>query len=417
MRILFVSAEYPPDAGGVGDYTRCLAEALAARGHAVAVLTDQDAHHHVNRTDAETQSRDEGVTIFRRIAHWRWGLTAAVVSVADEFGADLIHLQYQTGAYAMHPAINLLPRGLRRRSSALVIVTCHDLRMPYLFPKAGLVRRWVTRQMLQASRAVVVTNSEDWERLEGQGSADPELYRGRLDAPHLLARIPNLLARIPIGSNIQPSPPPGYEREQMRAELGADAQTVLVAYFGLLNRSKGVDLIVEALAGLPAHFKLLIIGGEADAPEDQRYAAELRAQIARLQLSNRITITGQVPQELVSAYLLAADLAALPFRDGASYRRGSLLAVLAHGLPLVTTAPRVPLEPALDPAALLIPAAYSYALSAALRTLAEQPERRNELADQARQLAMQFGWAAIAEFHEKLYRKVLPSTDTARIEI
>jgi len=39
MRILLVSAEYPPLFGGVGDYTANLFERLRARGHATRVLT------------------------------------------------------------------------------------------------------------------------------------------------------------------------------------------------------------------------------------------------------------------------------------------------------------------------------------------------------------------------------------------
>ena len=39
FRVLLVTGEYPPDEGGVADYTRCLAEALAERGMAVDVVT------------------------------------------------------------------------------------------------------------------------------------------------------------------------------------------------------------------------------------------------------------------------------------------------------------------------------------------------------------------------------------------
>ncbi len=39
----------------------------------------------------------------------------------------------------------------------------------------------------------------------------------------------------------------------------------------------------------------------------------------------------------VSANLLAADCAVLPYREGASLRHGSLMAALAHGLPIVST--------------------------------------------------------------------------------
>ena len=39
LRIGFVAGEYPPQEGGLGDYTRELACALLARGHGVQVVT------------------------------------------------------------------------------------------------------------------------------------------------------------------------------------------------------------------------------------------------------------------------------------------------------------------------------------------------------------------------------------------
>ena len=36
---------------------------------------------------------------------------------------------------------------------------------------------------------------------------------------------------------------------------------------------------------------------------------------------------------------LAVDCAVLPYREGASLRHGSLMAALAHGLPIVSTRP------------------------------------------------------------------------------
>ncbi len=60
MKILFISAEFPPETGfgGIGTYVAHLAPALAARGHAVTVLS---------RTlgKADTESRVDGVRIVR----------------------------------------------------------------------------------------------------------------------------------------------------------------------------------------------------------------------------------------------------------------------------------------------------------------------------------------------------------------
>ncbi|MBU0702261.1 MAG: glycogen/starch synthase [Chloroflexi bacterium] len=41
MRIGLISGEYPPDQGGVGDFTRELARALADIGHEIHVIATQ----------------------------------------------------------------------------------------------------------------------------------------------------------------------------------------------------------------------------------------------------------------------------------------------------------------------------------------------------------------------------------------
>ena len=103
----------------------------------------------------------------------------------------------------------------------------HDLREPYLFPKAGRARRWVNRLLMRQSAAVVVTNPQDAAAL-----------------PPALAR---KAAGIPIGANITPHPPPGWSRDGWRAARDIPLDVPLVAYFGFLNSSKGLE---HALAGL-----------------------------------------------------------------------------------------------------------------------------------------------------------------------
>ena len=242
----------------------------------------------------------------------------------------------------MHPAINFLPWRLRRAPHRpAIVVTAHDLLPPYLFPKAGPLRQWVTRRLLADADAVVVTNEDDYFQIGehwGLGIGD----RGSIAPTQSLIANRQSPVLIPIGSNIAVAPGDTYDRAAWRARLQVGADETLLAYFGLISRSKGLDTLLDALARLPAHFRLLVIGGAATAPEDRVYADAIRQQIERLGLERRVTVTGHCPAEEVSAHLLAADIAALPFADGASFRRGSLLAALAHGLPVVTT---IPLEP------------------------------------------------------------------------
>jgi glycosyltransferase involved in cell wall biosynthesis len=92
----------------------------------------------------------------------------------------------------------------------------------------------------------------------------------------------------------------------------------------------------------------------------------------------------------------------MPYRDGASLRRGSLMAVLAHGRPLVTTRPQVgqglPGTPELrhEENVWLVEAGDALNLAEAIRRLEEDESARIALAAGAKQLGGMFTWERIA---------------------
>ena len=396
LRIVQISAEYPPDPGGVGDYTRLLSRALSARGHQLTVLTGTS-------TRRSQQSAELGdPEICPAVRAWNWDATAPLLQAIAERRPDVVHIQYQTGAYAMHPAINMLPWRIRRLSNApQVVVTAHDLRVPYLLPKAGWLRRWVTRRLLADAGARIVTNAADQIRLAGGNrSGDPDIYRSRTSLPATV---------IPIGSNIAPEPPAGYARAVWRRRLGIEDQEIVFVFFGLATPSKGLLEIIEVLAALPPIARLLVVGGEGRQGTDQRYVVAVKQAVESLGLAERVIFTGYCDPATVSAHLMAADIGALPFRDGASYRRGSLLALLAHGVPLVTTLPEAPLSPPLidERHALLVAPGDTLALRQAARRLLVDPALRARLSSGARSLHDHFAWPSIAAAHEDVYNTLL----------
>jgi glycosyltransferase involved in cell wall biosynthesis len=391
MHIALLSAEYFPQPGGVGDYTRRLGLALAAQGQRVAVIGGTAA-----RPPAATPP--DPLTLLPVVEAWDWRCWPAVIQALDRLRPAVLHIQYQTGAYSMHPAINLLPwrlRSLPRRPRLLV--TFHDLLEPYLLPKAGLLRRWVTRRLAADADAVVATNPADAATLAAR-------------QPHLL------LDTIPIGSNIPLAPPASYQRAAWRAQLGVAPGERLVAYFGLLSRSKGVDLLLDALEQLPPtpRMRLLLVGGQATTPHDRAYAATLAPRLAAAQQQGQLIQTGHVEAAHVSAHLLASDIVALPFRDGASLRSGSLLAALTHGAALVTTrtAADAPAATGLVDGehALLVPPGDSAALAAALHRLAADDALRQRLGQAAATLGASFDWNQIAHRHAQRYGRLMETT-------
>ena len=393
--IIQISAEYPPDPGGVGDYTRLLSRELIARGHHISVLTGTPAAG-IPPGDPPQLAASGG---------WSWRTLRPLLQAIMATRPDIVHIQYQTGAYGMRPAINLLPAILRRLSARpRIVVTAHDLRMPYLLPKAAPLRRMVQRRLLVDADAVVVTTAADRRRLLGQGGrSDPNLF---------LAGKPIPATVIPIGSNIAPRPPADYDRKLWRARLGLGDEDLMIAFFGMASPSKGLIELVGAVAEAPRTTRLLIVGGAAQSASDRHYAAAVSSIIAQRGIEGRVHWTGYCDPRTVSAHLLAADLGALPFRDGASYRRGSLLALLAHGVPLITTQPDAPLDPPLldEEHALLVPPKATADLAAALRRLADDGGLRSRLSKNGRALAQHFTWPAIAASHEAVYNDVMRKT-------
>ncbi len=400
MHVVLLSAEYPPLPGGIGDYTRRLALALREGGVDVTVLTSAEA----------TGVPGDPLEVVPLVRRWGWRSLSAVARYLRAHPADVVNLQYQTGAYRMHPAIHFLPGslGLLPKPPALV-VTMHDLRLPYLFPKAGRLRQAIVTDLLARAAAVIVTNGADFARLSGSGARMTDVLNPL--PPGSLRR----LQLIPLGSNL-PTSLPGYDRVAWRARLEIAPGEALLGYFGLLHPTKGADLLVEALAqllraGRPV--RLLMVGGGTGVtdPGSAAYAAEVHAQIDRLGLADLVRWTGACPAEEAAGHLLACDLVVLPYRDGASFRRSSLVAALALGCPVVTTEPLSGDEVSLGPGeptlasgenAALAPREDAAALAASIAALLDDPMRRRQLGEGARRLGEAFRWEEVAERVERL---------------
>ena len=393
MRIGLVTGEYPPDQGGVGDFTREVGTALVELGHQVHVIADKLQTPNPKSQTPHPSSRITGVVVHREVDGWGWGCWQELLRLARELSLDVVNVQYQAAAYRMHPAINFVPR---RGERPLVVVTFHDLKVPYLFPKAGPLRWQVVRMLARRAEGVIVTNREDYLRLEGEKPA---------------AR----LSLIPIGSNISPAPPSGYDREAERARWGVGPDEFLLGYFGFLNESKGGEELMHALAilrdrGVPA--RLLMVGGRLGTsdPANQAYAQRVENLIDELDLRERVHWTGYTGPEQVSAGLLATDVCVLPYRDGVSFRRGTLHACLAHGRAVVTTHPAVPLPEVRDGENMVLvePRDPEGLAEAVARVCAagQGPALRARLEAGAAALAADFTWERIARQTAAFFRRL-----------
>lgn len=385
MRVLLISAEYPPTPGGVGDYTALLAAHLADAGATVSILT----------SGTDDTNREGDVTVYRCVARWGWGVAAVVRGVMQSARPDVVHLQYQTGMYGMHPAVNFLPDRLSGRLSITrrdirFVTTFHDLRAPYLFPKAGPLRAFVMRHLARTSDIAIATNGADQATLARWGAHD---------------------ALVPIGSNIPVAS--CVDTASTHAHYGIPDGATLLTTFGLLNHSKGVETVVNALTLLKRegiNVRLLLVGAGTGAndPTNQATTAAFDAQCAAAGMEDVVVRTGTLPADDVASALAASVVCLLPYRDGASPRRGSLLAALTQGIPVVTTMPAPHVYDGLPAprdgdTAMFVAPGDRQALAGAVRRIMADGALASRLRAGAVAYAAQFAWPTIAARTVALY--------------
>jgi glycosyltransferase involved in cell wall biosynthesis len=399
VRVILVTGEYPPMRGGVGDYTSLLGQALARLDVEVTVVTS---------SQVETRP-EEPVPVRPVVTSWGFPAWNAIGRVISEIAPDVVHLQYQTGAFDMRLGVNFFPWILRLRSSRpRIVVTFHDLKEPYILPKLGAARHAATHVLAAGADAVVVTNTDDLARVtRGRGGTRTALGWGKRP-----------LYAIPIGSNIPSRPLTEQERTVRRRQLGVSDADLLLVYFGFLHPSKGLETLAEAFVRLvqderPVHLLMLGAPARDHGTDDHPYVVRIRQRLAEPAVRERVTWTGFLPARCIAACLAAADVSVLPFTEGASLRHGTLIAAIVNHLPIVTTRPRVALPPLPSLVdgenALLVPPGDARALAGAIDLLIARPELRRHLAAGAARLTPHFDWEEIARATLKMYRELAAS--------
>jgi glycosyltransferase involved in cell wall biosynthesis len=356
-----VCGSWPAIKCGIGDFSYRLAVELRRQGYPVVVITDRSA----SATDVP------GVEVLPAISSWGCGNLPQLLEIIRQANVACINLQYPTQLYGRVSAIDLLPLMVRWRLRLPVVTTLHEYTS---YHRMGRMR---VQFLARASTATIIPDPANLNALA-------------TDVPGIRSK----LHHVPLGPTIEPSLPAGYDRTTWRTTHGVAPRTLVLAYFGFISPGKGVETLLDAVEQLAeAHDVHLWILADRD-PSNPLYApyhALIAERIERVSRSRHITWTGYLGVGQLSSYLAAADLAVLPFADGVSWRRTTLLAALAHGLPVLSTGPR-----ALAPGISVVHAGDAPALAAAIAQLNEHREALTALARDAAQTAASINWASIA---------------------
>jgi glycosyltransferase involved in cell wall biosynthesis len=335
----------------------------------------------------------------------RWSLPALLRARRALARADVVSVQFAPSMYGFRAWVGLLPLAAGR---APIVPTLHEYGW---WTWAGRVPRSVwsaleRRLLLDRETALLVPRAA-WV-----------VVTNPAHAAGVRRRFPCLpVTAIPIGANVAvaTAEPSEVLRPAVRAELGTAPDAVLLAFFGFVHPVKGIRYLGEAVARLAADGRdvhLLVVGGfesmALPADEAAAFEADLRADLATAGAADRVHITGFLPEEAVSRLLAAADVAVLPFTAGVTTKSGSLLTLLAHGLPTVVTAAPEPDPELMDGATcIVVPTVRDgAALAEGIRRALDDPALAAGIAAAGRTLASQRAWPDIAARHLALLAEV-----------
>lgn len=305
-----ISGEYPPQTGGVADYTRLVALGLAAHGDRVHVWAPALAKPDLAEAAVEVHRLPPGFGPHTLAALGR-GLAAA--------GPGQILLQYVPQGFGMRGMNLPLCVWLFARRRAGITIMFHEVavalawRQPVRHNVIGVTNHAMAFALLRAARRCFV----------GAAAWEPRL--------RALAPAGAMISWLPVPSNVPVVDDPAGIRA-LRKTLVAKGGKIL-GHFGTARETwiatRLAAVVPPLLRDLP-NAVFLLVGLES---------TDMRGHLLAHSpdLCTRVLAAGPLAPADVSRYLGVCDLMLQPYADGVSTRRGSMMAALAHRRPVVTT--------------------------------------------------------------------------------
>ncbi len=186
-------------------------------------------------------------------------------------------------------------------------------------------------------------------------------------------------------------------------ETPRDADGLHIAYVGRLVPEKGVDVLLQALSGLPGEWRATIQGS---GPEETR----LRALAADYGLAERVIFRPLIPSTAMPAFYRTLDVLVLPSRTQANWTEQFgrvLVEAMACGVVAVgSDAGEIP--HVVGDAGAIFSESDASALRAILERVRAAPEWRRELGARGRvRVLAQFTQQQVARETVAVYREVL----------
>jgi glycosyltransferase involved in cell wall biosynthesis len=338
MKLLLISADFPPVPSGEANHAFYLANHLGLAGVETHVLTSI-------RSNAATCQG--AFTLHPIMQNWSWRQTLPFIKFVKRIAPDTVLLVFLGEMYHNHPLMTLAPTICR----AIVPTSRFVTQFEHLGVQTWSMPR-VTRLVRKLALQWAGPRGADYQygtllRDSHRVIVLSEMHRTTLARSN--PEINDKCTLIPPPPLMSVAPEWRLLRDPTRKLLGFRSEDFVLIYYGYIYPSKGVEYLLDAvrllrLKGLPV--KLLMVGGFRQhncsakiTKVSMEYEQQMKQRPAALGIAEDVIWTGNCPPDggQASGYFAAADTCVLPFDSGVHLNNSSIACAAAHEIPLVTT--------------------------------------------------------------------------------
>jgi D-inositol-3-phosphate glycosyltransferase len=319
-----------------------------------------------------------------------------LVHYAATSKAEVFHLQWDNSILIFDRTILV---SFYKLLGKKIIRTVHNVDPDARDGRPSRIRSWSLRRLYRGvDRIIVHTDLMQKELVD------------RFAVPDWRVRV------IPHGINDR-VPVRGLSRDAARDKLGIARDKKVLLFFGYIDRYKGLDLLVDAAAGLMEEDRniTLVIAGAVKRRDD--YMPSIERTFGSLGLSGRVVRHLRfIPANEIERYFAAADCLVLPYRS--IFQSGVIFLAYRFGLPIVATdvgSFRADIREGKD--GFIAEANTSEGLARAIRKFFASPLYDDATAQRRRireDAERRYAWRAIAQSTADIYRDVLTESGSGR---
>jgi polysaccharide biosynthesis protein PslF len=373
VRTFGMLSTFPPTACGIATFAAALSAGLVAHGAAVDVVR------------CGTTSGLEDPLVLQDVGDGSPARVAACIEVLN--ATDVVIVQHEYGIYDGIDGESVL--SLMAGLTVPVVLIAHTV----VSEPTSTQRSVLERACAIADVVVVMTDTARQRLLAGFDVDDDKV----IVIPHGAATPPMSTSGVAAAA--------ATSRPQRRPRL---------LTWGLLGPGKGIEWAIDAFAELadldPA--PTYVIAG-ATHPKVREHAGEgyremLVDRAQRSGSGSSVSFDDSYRDlEALTELIRSADLVVLPYDSADQVTSGVLVDAIAAGCPVVSTAFPHAVELLASGAGIVVPQRDPAALAGAIRTVLTDADRADAMAAEARRLAPELSWAAVARRYDALGARLL----------